>query len=139
MEDAILNSELPYRIYGGVRFYERMEIKNALAYAKLAINQNNDSQFERVINVPTRGIGTKTMDQIREKSKDENLSLWEAAEQLAQNKDTKVAKNIKAFFEIISISIYHAYLYIASSGQYKTYEMFFWSLKNISNRYVANY
>ena len=62
----------PYRIYGGVRFYERMEIKNALAYAKLAINQNNDSQFERVINVPTRGIGTKTMDQIREKSKDEN-------------------------------------------------------------------
>ena len=102
LEDAILNSELPYRIYGGVRFYERMEIKNALAYAKLAINQNNDSQFERVINVPTRGIGTKTMDQIREKSKDENLPLWEAAEQLAQNKDTKVAKNIKAFFEIIS-------------------------------------
>ena len=102
MEDAILNSELPYRIYGGVRFYERMEIKNALAYAKLAINQNNDSQFERVINVPTRGIGTKTMDQIREKSKDENLSLWESAEQLAQDKDTKVAKNIKAFFEIIS-------------------------------------
>ena len=102
LEDAILNSELPYRIYGGVRFYERMEIKNALAYAKLAINQNNDSQFERVINIPTRGIGTKTMDQIREKSKDENLSLWESAEQLAQDKDTKVAKNIKAFFEIIS-------------------------------------
>ena len=73
LEDAILNSELPYRIYGGVRFYERMEIKNALAYAKLAINTNNDSQFERVINIPTRGIGIKTMDQIREYSKKENL------------------------------------------------------------------
>ena len=69
LEDAILNSELPYRIYGGVRFYERMEIKNALAYAKLAINKNNDSQFERVINTPTRGIGVKTMDQIREHAK----------------------------------------------------------------------
>ena len=102
LEDAILNSELPYRIYGGVRFYERMEIKNALAYAKLAINTNNDSQFERVINIPTRGIGIKTMDQIREYSKKENLSLWKSAEILFEGKDTKVARNISSFFAIIN-------------------------------------
>ena len=102
LEDSILNSELPYRIYGGVRFYERMEIKNALAYAKLAINTNNDSQFERVINIPTRGIGIKTMDQIREYSKKENLSLWKSAEILFEGKDTKVARNISSFFAIIN-------------------------------------
>ena len=102
LEDAILNSELPYRIYGGVRFYERMEIKNALAYAKLAINTDNDSQFERIINIPPRGIGIKTMDQIREHSKNENMSLWKSAEILFKEKDTKVAKNISSFFKIIS-------------------------------------
>ena len=102
LEDAILNSELPYRIYGGVRFYERMEIKNALAYAKLAINADNDSQFERIINIPPRGIGIKTMDQIREHSKNENMSLWKSAEILFKEKDTKVAKNISSFFKIIS-------------------------------------
>ena len=101
LEDAILNSELPYRIYGGVRFYERMEIKNALAYAKLAINKNNDSQFERVINTPTRGIGVKTMDQIRELAKKNNLSLWQASEQIIANKETKAAQNISNFFEVI--------------------------------------
>ena len=101
LEDAILNSELPYRIYGGVRFYERMEIKNALAYAKLAINKNNDSQFERVINTPTRGIGVKTMDQIREHAKKGNLSLWQASEQIIANKETKSAQNISNFFDVI--------------------------------------
>ena len=101
LEDAILNSELPYRIYGGVRFYERMEIKNALAYAKLAINKNNDSQFERVINTPTRGIGVKTMDQIRENAKKGNLSLWQASEQIIANKETKSAQNISNFFDVI--------------------------------------
>ena len=101
LEDAILNSELPYRIYGGVRFYERMEIKNALAYAKLAINKNNDSQFERVINTPTRGIGVKTMDQIREHAKKGNLSLWQASEQIIANKETKAAQNISNFFDVI--------------------------------------
>ena len=101
LEDAILNSELPYRIYGGVRFYERMEIKNALAYAKLAINKNNDSQFERVINTPTRGIGVKTMDQIREHAKKDNLSLWQASEQIIANKETKSVQNISNFFDVI--------------------------------------
>ena len=57
LEDSILRAELPYRIYGGVRFYERAEIKNALAYARLAVDRNNDAAFERVITVPPRGIG----------------------------------------------------------------------------------
>jgi len=78
-----------------------MEIKNALAYAKLAINKNNDSQFERVINTPTRGIGVKTMDQIRERAKKDNSSLWQASEQIIANKETKSAQNISNFFDVI--------------------------------------
>ena len=78
-----------------------MEIKNALAYAKLAINKNNDSQFERVINTPTRGIGVKTMDQIREHAKKNYLSLWQASEQIIANKETKAAQNISNFFDVI--------------------------------------
>ena len=100
LEDAILNSELPYRIYGGVRFYERMEIKNALAYAKLAINKNNDSQFERVINTPTRGIGVKTMDQIREHAKKVNLSLWQESDKIIANKENKYAQNISKYLDV---------------------------------------
>ena len=64
LEDSILRAELPYRIYGGVRFYERMEIKNALSYSKLLVDFDNDAAFERIVNVPTRGIGAKTLDSV---------------------------------------------------------------------------
>ena len=80
LEDSILRAELPYRIYGGVRFYERMEIKNALSYAKLLVDFDNDAAFERIVNVPTRGIGAKTLDSVREHARAENISLWKAAE-----------------------------------------------------------
>jgi len=78
LEDALLRVSMPYRIYGGHRFYERLEIKNALAYLRLLINRNDDTATERVINVPTRGIGTRTLETVRTVARSNSLSLWEA-------------------------------------------------------------
>ena len=78
LEDALLRMGMPYRIYGGHRFYERLEIKNALAYLRLVINRDDDTAVERVINVPTRGIGGRTIEQVRNVAREENCSLWQA-------------------------------------------------------------
>ena len=69
---------MPYRIYGGQRFYERMEIRNALAYMRLLINRSDDAAIERVINTPPRGIGSKTLDTLREIARERDVSLWQA-------------------------------------------------------------
>jgi superfamily I DNA/RNA helicase len=66
LEDALLRQQIPYRIYGGLRFFERAEIKNALAYLRLAHDRHADPAFERVVNTPTRGIGDKTVQAVRE-------------------------------------------------------------------------
>ncbi len=78
LEDALLRMGMPYRIYGGHRFYERLEIKNALAYLRLVINRDDDTAMERVINVPTRGIGGRTIEQLRSVAREENCTLWQA-------------------------------------------------------------
>src|SRR6185503_6122480 len=67
-----------YRVYGGLRFFERQEIKDALAYLRIMENRHDDPSFERVINVPTRGIGAKSLDIIRETAKRDSVSLWSA-------------------------------------------------------------
>ncbi|RUQ91534.1 DNA helicase II [Legionella septentrionalis] len=82
LEEALLRLGIAYRIYGGVRFFERAEVKDALAYLRLIANPDDDASFERVINFPTRGIGEKTLDEIRTLAKDEQCSLWQAAQQL---------------------------------------------------------
>ena len=84
LEDALLRAAVPYRIYGGQRFYERLEIKNALMYLRLVQNRLDDTAFERVINVPPRGIGERTVEQIRDTARDEGCGLWEAARRLMQ-------------------------------------------------------
>ncbi|MCX7095033.1 MAG: DNA helicase II [Methylobacter sp.] len=78
-EERLMTTNTPYRVYGGLRFFERAEIKNALAYLRLMSNRNDDASFERVINTPTRGIGAKTVDDIRTIARDQDLSLWAAA------------------------------------------------------------
>ena len=78
-EERLMTTGTPYRVYGGLRFFERMEIKNALAYLRLMSNRNDDASFERVINTPTRGIGAKTIDDIRSIARDQSLSLWASA------------------------------------------------------------
>ena len=78
LEEALLRNGLPYRIYGGQRFYERMEIRNALAYLRLLLNRGDDAAVERVINTPPRGIGSKTLDTVRETARTREIPLWSA-------------------------------------------------------------
>jgi DNA helicase-2/ATP-dependent DNA helicase PcrA len=78
-EEAFLNARMPYRVYGGLRFFERAEIKDALAYLRLIASRADDTSFERVVNLPTRGIGARTLDQVREMARAKGTSLWMAA------------------------------------------------------------
>ncbi len=75
-EERLLAERIPYRVYGGPRFFERQEIKDALAYLRLLENRDDDSSFERIINLPTRGIGTRTLDTLRDTARRERISLW---------------------------------------------------------------
>ena len=77
-EDGLLKSNIPYKIIGGVNFYSRLEIKNLLAYLRLICNLNDDVSLERIINVPRRGIGTKTLSNLIDKANLENISLYNA-------------------------------------------------------------
>lgn len=82
LEETLLRAGIAYRIYGGVRFFERAEIKDALAYLRLIANPLDDTAFERVVNFPTRGIGEKTLEELRTLAGTEQVTLWQAAERL---------------------------------------------------------
>lgn len=82
LEEALRQRDMPYVVYGGQKFYERLEIRNAVAYLRLLINRHDDAAFERVINVPTRGIGERTVEDIRACARQQQCSLWQAARQL---------------------------------------------------------
>ena len=103
LEEALLRMGMPYRIYGGHRFYERLEIKNALAYLRLLINRNDDTAFERIVNVPTRGIGGRTIDLIRGIARQEPCSLWTACGKAINESHltSRAANAILAFLELI--------------------------------------
>jgi len=79
LEHALFNAGVPYRVYGGLRFFERQEIKHALAYLRLAANPEDDNALLRVVNVPARGIGARSVEQLQEDAKNGNVSLWQAA------------------------------------------------------------
>ncbi len=78
-EEALLRAGIPYRVYGGLRFFERAEVKDALAYLRLIANRDDDSSFERVVNTPTRGIGARTIEHVRAQARAAGSSLWRAA------------------------------------------------------------
>ena len=84
-EERLVATGVPYRVYGGLRFFDRAEIKDALAYLRLLSNRNDDTSFERVVNTPTRGVGAKTLDLLRDLARGEGLSLWKAAELLSRD------------------------------------------------------
>lgn len=86
LEEAFLEAKIPYRIYGGFRFFERAEIKDALSYLRLMVNCNDDAAYERVINTPTRGIGQTTLAKIRELARENSTSLWEATQHCIETK-----------------------------------------------------
>lgn len=91
LEEALLRAAVPYRIYGGQRFFERLEIKNALAYLRLLRSRDDDGAIERVINVPTRGIGEKTIETVRQAAREHDVSLWQAMQLLIQQKSYRGA------------------------------------------------
>ena len=78
LEEALIRTAIPYRIYGGQRFYERLEIRNALAYLRLLVSRDADAAVERVINTPPRGIGSKTLDCVRDCARTRGLPMWSA-------------------------------------------------------------
>src|SRR5690606_36567573 len=78
-EEALLNARIPYHVYGGLRFFERAEIKDARGYLRLIYSRLYDSSFERVVNLPARGIGSKTLETVRNYARDNACSMWEAA------------------------------------------------------------
>lgn len=82
LEEALLMQAVPYRVYGGLRFFERAEIKDALAYLRLIANRDDDAAFERAVNTPLRGIGERSLDAVRERARALNVSLWRAAQDL---------------------------------------------------------
>ena len=86
LEEALLRHAIPYRVYGGLRFFERQEIKDALAYLRLIANRHDAASVERVFNVPTRGIGNRTMDAVREEARLTDVSLWTAMQRIIEEK-----------------------------------------------------
>jgi len=102
-EEALIQAKLPYKITGGVRFFERVEIKDAMAYLRLTVSRNDDTAFERVANTPTRGMGEKTLAQIRERARAERICAWEASHRLmAENALPKrAAAALRAFHDAV--------------------------------------
>jgi len=82
-EEKLIALGIPYRVYGGLRFFERQEIKDALAYLRMVSNPDDDASFERIINTPTRGIGPKSLELIRALARHDGISLWKATQRIA--------------------------------------------------------
>jgi DNA helicase-2/ATP-dependent DNA helicase PcrA len=100
-EEFLLRGGVPYRVYGGLRFFERAEIKDALAYLRLIANRNDDPSFERVVNVPTRGIGARTVDLVREYARANSLSLWKAAQVMAAADAGRGGRSVLGFLQLV--------------------------------------
>ena len=103
LEEALIHLQVPYRIYGGVRFYERLEIRNSVAYLRLILNQQDDASMERIMNVPPRGIGNKTVETLRILAREQGCSLWQAAQMALENKvlATRAANALLDFIQLI--------------------------------------
>ncbi len=103
LEEALIRAGLPYRIYGGLRFFDRAEIRDALAYLRLMANRDDDAAFERVVNTPVRGLGDKSILTLRERARAEGVSLWRAAvNTLAGGKfPPRAAGGLRQFVELI--------------------------------------
>ncbi|HEY0562257.1 MAG TPA: UvrD-helicase domain-containing protein [Methylophilus sp.] len=108
LEHTLFSANLPYRVYGGLRFFERAEIKHALAYMRLIANAHDDTALLRVINFPARGIGARSLEQLQEAARAQNCSLWQAAINKVGN-GTLGAKGIEGFVGLIREMVNQAY------------------------------
>lgn len=102
-EEQLSQRGIGYRVYGGLRYFDRAEVKDALAYLRLAANRNDDAAFERTVNTPPRGIGERTLDSLRQRARANDISLWQAAlAELAQGALAARAKGaLRGFIELI--------------------------------------
>lgn len=103
LEEVLLQMNLPYCIYGSMRFFERQEIKDTLAYLRLITNRNDDAAYERIINTPTRGIGDCTIDLIRQNARKRHLTLWQASQFLLQERvlTRRIASALQQFINLV--------------------------------------
>jgi DNA helicase-2/ATP-dependent DNA helicase PcrA len=103
LEAELLHHGIPYRIYGGQRFFERQEIKDAMAYLRLIANRHDDGSFERVVNTPTRGIGERSISAVRDLARERAISLWQAAQAIVSEKrlPARATNAIQGFVELI--------------------------------------
>ena len=95
LEHALFQAGIPYRVYGGLRFFERQEVKHALAYLRLIANQDDDTAFLRVVNFPTRGIGARSLEALQIEARQLNCSLYNAAASLTGKAGTAVGQFIR--------------------------------------------
>jgi DNA helicase-2/ATP-dependent DNA helicase PcrA len=102
-EEGLMNAGMPYRVYGGLRFFERAEIKDALAYLRLVASRDDDASFERVVNLPARGIGARSMEIIREAARAEDTTLWRAGMHLLEHSQLspRIANSLRDFMTMI--------------------------------------
>jgi len=102
-EESLIQAGIPYRVYGGLRFFERAEIKDCLAYLRLLSNRHDDPSFERAVNQPPRGIGPRTLDAVRMHARDFGCSLWQAAADLLRGgaMAPRAANALRGFVELI--------------------------------------
>jgi DNA helicase-2/ATP-dependent DNA helicase PcrA len=103
LEHALFSAGLPYRVYGGLRFFERAEIKHALAYLRLVANPEDDTALLRVVNFPARGIGARSLEQLQEAARQLNGSLWAAAVATAGKGDGSRGKGIPGFVALVKL------------------------------------
>ena len=103
LEEAMMYARIPYRIYGGLRFFERAEIKDALAYLRLLANRHDDPSFERVVNTPTRGIGLRTVEIVRDQARATEVSMWQAATDIlsAKSLPARASNALQGFVDLI--------------------------------------
>jgi len=101
IEDALRRRNIPYKIYGGIRFYDRKEVKDALAYLKLLVNPNSDVDFLRVVNVPTRGIGKTTLEKVQVHAQANDLCLLHAARELCQRDDILASRSKQQLLKFV--------------------------------------
>ena len=100
-EEYLLAARIPYRVYGGLRFFERQEIKDALAYLRLIANRDDDASFERVVNLPTRGIGARTLEVLRAHSREHSASLWQSAARCNEELGARATASLQAFLALV--------------------------------------
>lgn len=103
LEESLLNSGMPYRVYGGLRFFDRQEIRDVLAYLRLMTNRNDAPAIERIINTPTRGIGNKTLEVLRATAREQNITMWDAVLNVVESKalPSRALSALQVFVDLI--------------------------------------